>query len=89
MQLDEVNADSVKHMGRPHNDEKYRHVRLTHEFQNSLNKFPFKSKVAFQKEIVEVLEKSDEGINFEKFAPKNDNIVEAPMSHTTKCCVIL
>ena len=89
MQLDEVNADSVKHMGRPHIDEKYKRVRLTDEFQKSLGKFTFKSKVALQREIVEVLEKADEGVNFEKFAPKRPSVDVPPPVKSTKCCVIL
>merc|ERR1719412_3266056 len=65
---DEVNADSLRHLGRSQQDEKFKKVRLTPEFQKQLYKFPFQSPVALQEEVVEVLQKADEGKTFEKFA---------------------
>ncbi|CEP03536.1 hypothetical protein PBRA_009421 [Plasmodiophora brassicae] len=84
--LDEVNAESMRHMGRSTNDEKYRKVRLTDEFQKSLSNFPFKSYHALQREIVEVLERADEGVNFEKFAPKPPAPEPDVKPRSTGCC---
>jgi beta-adrenergic-receptor kinase len=60
-------SEPGKQSSRPHHDEKYRRVKLTEEFQKSLEDFPFRSTLAVQKELVEVMEKADENTNFEKF----------------------
>eukprot|EP00474_Spongospora_subterranea_P009656 CRZ10114.1 hypothetical protein [Spongospora subterranea] len=86
--LDEVNAESMRLVGRTTNDEKYRKVRLTNDFQKSLNNFPFKSTHALQREIVEVLERADEGVNFEKFAPKPRTVPNQTESSSHRCCNI-
>jgi hypothetical protein len=76
-------------MGRPVNDEKYRKVRLTNDFQKSLANFPFKSTNALQREIVEVLERADEGVNFEKFAPKPKPVSPESLIKSQRCCSIV
>ena len=65
---DEINADSLRHIGRPPNDDKYAKINLTPQFEQSLNQFPYVSKPALQEEIVTVLERIHSRYNFEKFA---------------------
>lgn len=50
-------------------DGKYKKLKLTPEFIESLAPFPYKSPNAIQKEITEVMIRAFQGINFEKFAP--------------------
>lgn len=90
---DEVNADSLRHLGRSQQDEKFKKVRLTPEFQKKLHKFPFQSPVALQEEVVEVLQKADEGRNFEKFSKSTTEKDALPpdglQGQGPMCCVIL
>jgi len=88
---DEVNADSLRHLGRSQQDDKFQKVRLTAEFQKQLVKFPFQSPVALQEEVVEVLQKADEGKNFEKFAKTSaeSEAIPAQPPQTEFCCTIL
>eukprot|EP00479_Gromia_sphaerica_P015212 TRINITY_DN9558_c0_g1_i1.p2 TRINITY_DN9558_c0_g1~~TRINITY_DN9558_c0_g1_i1.p2 ORF type:complete len:95 (+),score=25.46 TRINITY_DN9558_c0_g1_i1:381-665(+) len=94
--MDEVHADSLRHIGRPPDDEKYRKIKLSEQFEKSLSKFNFVSITALQREIVEVLEKADEGIDFRKYASKQ-SIPGRPPTRSfgntekpvAKCCEIM
>lgn len=72
-----INAESRSRVGPPPGDEKYAKVKLTKEFEESLSGFPYMSTEAQQQEIVEVLKRSDEGINWEKFAPLQQKVPRA------------
>jgi len=88
---DEVNADSLRHLGRNQKDEKYKKIRLTSDFQNQLKNFHYQSKIALQKEIVEVLQKIDAKKNFQKFsksATEKESAPAEPPQGMTVCCVI-
>jgi len=89
---DEVNADSLRHLGRNQQDDKYKKIRLTSEFQQQLENFPFQSGIAVQKEIVEVLQKDDAGKNFEKFSKstiENESVTAEPPQGMTVCCTVM
>ncbi len=64
---DEINAESTEDIG-VIDDRKFAKVKLTEEFQAQLEPFHFKSITSLQQEMVEILKKVDEGINFEKFS---------------------
>jgi len=88
---DEVNADSLRHLGRNQQDDKYKKVRLTPEFQKQLENFHYQSEIALQKEIVEVLQKEDAEKDFKKFCKstiENDLVVSEPPQGGT-CCTIM
>lgn len=87
--VDEINAESLKHFGRPHQDDKYRRVKLTEEFQKSLEEFPFKSNRALQRELVEVMEKADEKINFEKFSRQVEEKAAERIAGRKSCCILM
>eukprot|EP00475_Leptophrys_vorax_P003971 TRINITY_DN1231_c0_g1_i1.p1 TRINITY_DN1231_c0_g1~~TRINITY_DN1231_c0_g1_i1.p1 ORF type:complete len:645 (-),score=190.06 TRINITY_DN1231_c0_g1_i1:64-1998(-) len=91
---DEINADSLKNpAGRPHQDDKYRRVKLTEEFQRSLEEFPFKSVRALQRELVECMEKADEGKAFDRFPRRSTTTKEPPheepQPRPTSCCSLM
>jgi len=88
---DEVNADSLRHLGRNKQDDKYKKIRLTSEFQKQLENFHFQSDIAVQKEIVEVLQKDDAGKNFEKFSKSTveSELIPAEPPQGTVCCTIM
>ena len=67
---DEINADSLRHIGRPTNDEKYKDVTITKAFEKSLSEFPFFSQNAMQREIVDVFETVQQHYDFESFVNK-------------------
>jgi len=67
---DEINADSLRHIGRPPNDDKYKDVEITSSFEKSLSKFPYISNQAQQNEIVDVLQKIHKHYSFESFVHK-------------------
>lgn len=82
-----TNPESLKHFGRPHHDEKYRRIRLTEEFQRSLDGFPFRSNLAVQNELVDVMMKADMDVNFEvvgQMTRDKQNDVSVPKG----CCVV-
>jgi len=89
---DEVNADSLRHLGRNQHDDKYKKIRLTSDFQDQLNYFHYQSEIALQEEIVEVLQRIDAGKNFKKFskpAIEKDSIPEDPPRGIYACCIVL
>ncbi len=63
----DVNAASLKDIG-DFDRAKYRHVKLDDRFKARVKNFEFTSIRGLQDEMVSVLEKADENINFEKFA---------------------
>jgi hypothetical protein len=69
LQTDRVNADSMQGVYETADDGKYKKLKLTPEFMESLAPFPYKSPTAIQQEISDVMIRADQGVNFEKFAP--------------------
>jgi len=62
---------------------------LDDRFKTLVKDFTFVSTRALQDEMVKVLEKADEGVNFEKFAAKKDEAKakSAPVDGA-KCCAL-
>jgi len=91
--LDEVNADCLRHISRPPQDERYKSVKLTKEFEQKLTGFPYKSAIALQEEIVDVLEKSTisskEGKLFEKPTEDTPQPNENKEQPGKLCCTIM
>merc|ERR1719397_931692 len=88
---DEVNADSLRHLGRNQHDDKYRKVRLTADFQIQLRDFPFQSQIAVQEEIVELLERADAGRNYKKSSKstiENDSLPSDSPQGFSFCCTV-
>merc|ERR1719189_3241266 len=65
--LDEVNADCLRHISRPPQDDRFKAVKLTPEFEQKLSQFPFVSTKAVQEELVDVLQTADAGQQFERY----------------------
>lgn len=89
---DEVNADSLRNLGRNQRDDKYRKVRLTSDFQFQLRNFPFQSKIALQEEIVELLEKADAERMLSKSSRhtiNKDSFTSDSTQGSIFCCTIL
>jgi len=89
---DEVNADSLRHLGRNQHDDKYRKVKLTADFQFQLRNFPFQSQEAIQEEIVELLQRTDAVRNYKK--PSRSTIDNEPFTSDSPqgfsfCCTVL
>ena len=53
---DDINAERQQNIGRPSDDAKYTDVKISEEFERSLDSFAFRSTKAIQSELVEVLE---------------------------------
>ena len=70
-------------------DKKWAHVKLTEDFQSQLETFDFKSLTAVRKEIVEVLVKIDDGVNFEKFSLQKPKTVEVKKVEVDSCCSLM
>lgn len=83
----DVNAASLKDIG-DFDRAKYRHVKLDDKFKQRIKNFEYTSIRGLQEEMVAVLEKIDENVNYEKFAqPK---LVPAPtVVSNTSCCTVL
>jgi len=64
---DEINADSLRHIGRPPNDDKYKDVEVTAAFEKQLERFPFVSRRAQQEEMVGVLKSVQRHYDFKQF----------------------
>lgn len=84
----DVNAASLKDIG-DFDRAKYRHVKLDDRFKARVKNFEFISTKALQDEMVNVLEKADENVNFEKFAHKKEQTVQAPPAQSGACCTIV
>eukprot|EP00475_Leptophrys_vorax_P027336 TRINITY_DN38991_c0_g1_i1.p1 TRINITY_DN38991_c0_g1~~TRINITY_DN38991_c0_g1_i1.p1 ORF type:complete len:644 (-),score=188.23 TRINITY_DN38991_c0_g1_i1:94-1989(-) len=91
--IEDITADSMKNPGRPHHDDKFRRVKLTDEFQRSLEEFPFKSVRAIQKELVEVMEKADENQDFKQYPRRQTTEQkieeEIPAKRPGGCCSLM
>jgi len=72
--LDEVNADCLRHIARPTTDDRYKTVKLTPEFNQKLSQFVYKSRKAVQEECVEVLIRSTKGGRHEGNVSDNPNV---------------
>lgn len=84
----DVNAASLKDIG-DFDRAKYRHVKLDDRFKARVKNFEFCSVQALQDEMVAVLEKADENVNFEKFAAKSaEHVVQAPHAQSGGCCTL-
>jgi len=85
----DVNAASLKDIG-DFDKAKYKHVKLDERFKAATKKFDYVSCQALQDEMVRVLEKSDEGVNFEKFAaqPKKELPPKNNAQPGCSCCSI-
>jgi hypothetical protein len=86
--VEELNPDSLKNFSRPQ-DDKYRRVKLTEDFQRSLEGFPFVSTRALQKEIVEVMEKAHENVSFERFTRKSGAASPRSKDKSEKKCSVM
>jgi len=84
----DVNAASLKDIG-DFDRTKYKTVKLDERFKNRVKNFNYISIKALQDEMVSVLEKADEHVNFEKFAIQPQEMKTQTAVATTKCCVIL
>ncbi len=84
----DVNAASLKDIG-DFDKTKYKNVKLDERFRARVKNFHFVSIRALQDEMVSVLEKADENVNFEKFAPTHPELKTAPATQVAKCCTIL
>jgi len=89
---DEVNADSLRHLGRNQHDDKYRKVKLTADFQFQLRNFPFQSQEAIQGEIVELLQRTDAVRNYKKPLRSridNESFTSDSPQGFSFCCTVL
>lgn len=84
----DVNAASLKDIG-DFDRAKYRNVKLDDRFKQRVKNFEYVSTRALQDEMVAVLEKADENINFEKFAVQPDSMPTNTVVSSGPCCTIL
>jgi serine/threonine protein kinase len=87
----DVNAASLKDIG-DFDKGKYRHVKIDERFKDTVNNFEHINVKALQEEMVAVLEKADENVNFEKFAesyPGRNNVDGAGGNGPFTCCTIM
>jgi len=63
---DDVSAPTLKDIG-DFDKNQYKHIKLDDKFVKTLEAFNFQSTRAVQEEMVRVLEKADENVNYEKF----------------------
>jgi len=83
-----VNAASLKDIG-AFDRNKYRNIKLNDKFRQQCQGFEYVSKSALQAEMVEVLQKADESVNFERFAVLPESESSTSPNAGGKCCVIL
>ncbi len=84
----DVNAASMRDIG-DFDKAKYRSVRLDDRFRARVAHFGYVSRTALQEELVLVMEKADEGTNFEKFANKPEVDVKTTNPAVTSCCSVV
>jgi serine/threonine protein kinase len=84
----DVNAASLKDIG-DFDRAKYRHVKLDDRFKEKIKNFEFISMRALHDEMVSVLEKADENMNFEKFAAQPENVAAVAVGPSPNCCTVL
>jgi len=68
---------------------KYKHVKINERYKQQFKKFNYISTLALQEELVTVLRKADENVNFEKFARQNRPKPPPVLVVEKSCCVIL
>lgn len=83
----DVNAASLKDIG-DFDRAKYKHVKLDERFKQRIRNFEYCSAKALQDEMVLVLEKADENVNFEKFAHQPEKQEQAQVVANGPCCAI-
>eukprot|EP00484_Ammonia_sp_Unknown_P018242 CAMPEP_0197033076 /NCGR_PEP_ID=MMETSP1384-20130603/11576_1 /TAXON_ID=29189 /ORGANISM="Ammonia sp." /LENGTH=723 /DNA_ID=CAMNT_0042462829 /DNA_START=76 /DNA_END=2247 /DNA_ORIENTATION=+ len=95
--LDQVHAEQQQYIGRPPDDEKFAKIKLTSEFNQSLQGFPFSSSKVIQAELVDVLHQvhserkkaSTNGETVEQMYafPQPDEV--SPKNHCLAGCIVL
>lgn len=83
----DVNAASLKDIG-DFDRAKYKHVKLDDRFKQRIKNFEYCSAKALQDEMVLVLEKADENVNFEKFAHQPEKQEQTQVVSNAPCCAI-
>ena len=83
----DVNAQSLKDIG-DFDRAKYKHVKLDERFKQRIKNFEYVNVVALQEEMVQVLEKADENINFEKFAQQPHPVQQPQPANGPACCTV-
>jgi len=83
----DVNAASLKDIG-DFDRAKYKHVKLDERFKQRIKNFEYVSAKALQDEMVLVLEKADENVNFEKFAHQPEKQEQTQVVANGACCTI-
>jgi rhodopsin kinase len=83
-----VNAAPLKDIG-DFDRTKYRNVKLDDRFKQRVKGFEWVNVNALQDEMVNVLTKADENVNFEKFAQRESLINENTPPSGNSCCVVL
>jgi len=81
-----VNCAPLKDIG-DFDRNKYKDVKLDEKFKKVVKNFDYVSVRAIQEEMVKVLEKADENVNYEKFSPKKVE-KEAPQVPESGCCTL-
>ncbi|ETO26796.1 rhodopsin kinase, partial [Reticulomyxa filosa] len=80
--LDEIHAEGQQHIGKPPQDVEFHKVRLTPEFEKSLEAFNYVNKVIIQEEIVEVLKKVNATEGKRPGHSTGDTLGEIPIGET-------
>jgi len=83
--IEEVHHDSLRLIGRPQ-DDRFKAVKITPEFEKRLEKFPFKSKKYLQEEIVEVLS-ARASLGYESNGEETNQGTDT-INHGKLCCVV-
>ena len=83
----DVNAASLKDIG-DFDRAKYKHVKLDDRFKQRIKNFEYVNVRALQDEMVQVLEKADEFVNFEKFAQQPAQQTQPQPQSGPACCVL-
>jgi serine/threonine protein kinase len=81
----EINAAAPKDIG-DFDKTKYKNVKLDDTFKSTVATFDYISIRGMQEEMVSVLEKIDENVNFEKFAPPPP--APPPPASSSQCCAL-
>jgi hypothetical protein len=84
----DVNAASLKDIG-DFDRAKYRNVKLDDRFKARTRQFEWLNTRALQDEMVLVLEKADENVNFEKFSHQGERSHVGSSPAGSACCVVL
>jgi serine/threonine protein kinase len=85
---DEVNTQSLRDIGE-FDINKYQKVALDKDFLDKIKNFEFISSHGLQDEMVSVLEKADQHVNFEKFSPQPDQPATQLDGSNAPCCSII